>query len=85
MIFGRKSVERDGGQVPLEFVLVGLSQENVHQLQAGKPVSIGPVAEDPSMFNMQLIITYGETEEDMVASLKKIGLIDPNTKISEGT
>jgi hypothetical protein len=82
VIFGRKSVEREGA-APLEFVLIGLSEENIRVMREGKPLSVGPVPADAPLSNMQVILTCGETEGDMVNALKKVGLIDPNTDMNQ--
>jgi hypothetical protein len=82
LIFGRKSVEREGAP-PLEFVLIGLSDENIRVMREGKPLSVGPVPADAPLANIQVILTCGETEGDMVVALKKVGLINPETDMNE--
>lgn len=77
MIFGRMSNE---GR---EFVLIGLSNENIAKMKEGEPLSIGPVPGDPALAGMMIIITTGEAEEDMVVMLKKAGLVNPETSINE--
>jgi hypothetical protein len=81
LIFGRKSVDRPGGS-PLEFVLIGLSKENLERLQSGQPITIGPHEKDYAMSNMQIVITTGETDQDVMDALKKVGLIDPDVQLN---
>lgn len=71
MIFGRMSNE---GR---EFVLVGLSDENIAMMKEGQPITIGPVPNDPALCGMMIIITTGGTEGDMTEALKKLGLVSP--------
>jgi hypothetical protein len=65
MIFGRMS---DAGR---EFVLVGLSDDNLREMKAGEPITIGPVPGDPALAAMQIILVCGDTEQDMMKALKK--------------
>jgi len=73
MIFGRKTGDR--GE---EFVLIGLSVENIGQMIEGKSITIGPVAGDPALSNLMIVIVSGQTEQDMIAPLQKLGLVDPS-------
>ena len=68
MIFGRMSKEGK------EFVLVGLSKENIRQMNEGTPITIGPVPNDPAMGNMTVILITGETEADIAETLQKSGI-----------
>lgn len=71
MIFGRMSNE---GR---EYVLVGLSDENLREMKSGEPITIGPVPGDPALAAMQIILVCGETQQDMVDALNKNVLKNP--------
>ena len=73
MIFGRNFVNGH------HFILVGLSTDNLKKIRDGKPLSIGPVKNDPLLENATLIIMAGTTEEEIVEELKKMGAITPDT------
>lgn len=70
MIFGRSQ------KGILEMVCIGLSAENIAKLQAGEPMSIGPMPKDPTLKNVSIIIVAGETNEDIMERLKKSGVIE---------
>ena len=69
MIFGRNFVNGH------HFILVGLSTDNLKKIRDGKPLSIGPVKNDPILENATIIIMAGTTEEEIVEELKKMGAI----------
>lgn len=73
MIFGRNFVNGH------HFILVGLSGENLDKIRDKKPLSIGPVKNDPILENATIIIMAGTTETEIVEELKKSGLIAPET------
>ena len=77
MIFGRKK------QGLVEFVLVGLSADNLKSMTAGEPISIGPVPGDTALSSMTIILLSGDTEQDIVEALKKAGLVDKDTSVNE--
>ena len=71
MIFGRNVVNGH------HFILVGLSGDNLKKIRDKKPLSIGPVKNDPILENATIIIMAGTTEGEIVAELKKSGLMSP--------
>lgn len=73
MIFGRNFVNGH------HFILVGLSGNNLKKIRNGKPLSIGPVKNDPILENATIIIMSGTTEEEIVEELRKQGLMPPET------
>jgi hypothetical protein len=77
MIFGRLS------NPDLEFVLVGLSAENLREMKLGKPILIGPHDKDHVMSRLKIVVMTGETEKDMLTVLQKLGLADPNVSASD--
>lgn len=77
MIFGRMTSE---GR---EFVLVGLSDENIAMMKTGEPVTIGPVPGDPALAGMMIVIAAGDTEASMVRTLKLLSLVSPETTTTD--
>lgn len=73
MIFGRNLVNGH------HFILVGLSTDNLKKIRDGKPLSIGPVKNDPLLENATLIIMAASTEEEIMKELRKHGLLPPET------
>lgn len=73
MIFGRNFVNGH------HFILVGLSGDNLKKIRGGKPLSIGPVKNDPILENATIIIMSGTTEEEIVEELRRSGLMPPET------
>ena len=79
MIFGRNFVNGH------HFILVGLSGDNLKKIRGGKPLSIGPVKNDPILENATIIIMAGTTETEIVEALKKQGLVSPETSTNDLT
>jgi hypothetical protein len=77
MIFGRNFINGH------HFILVGLSLENLKKIRNKKPLSIGPVANDPLLEQATIIIMAADTEADIIEELKKAKMIDPNTKMTD--
>lgn len=77
MIFGRNFVNGH------HFILVGLSTDNLKKIRDGKPLSIGPVKNDPLLENATIIIMSGTTEEEIVDELRKSGLMPPETPTND--
>lgn len=77
MIFGRNFVNGN------HFILVGLSGDNLKKIQDKKPLSIGPVKNDPLLENATIIIMAGTTEAEIVEELKKMGAILPETSVND--
>jgi hypothetical protein len=77
MIWGRHSTPT------LEFVLIGLSAENLKEMKAGKPLLIGPHDKDHLMAKVKIVVMVGETEKDMLTVLQKLGLADPNVSAAD--
>jgi len=73
MIFGRNFVNGH------HFILVGLSTDNLKKIRDKKPLSIGPVKNDPLLENATLIIMSASTEQEIVEELKKAGMISPDS------
>lgn len=73
MIFGRNFVNGH------HFILVGLSGDNLKKIWEKKPLSIGPVKNDPLLDNATIIIMAADTEKDIVAELRKSGLMPSET------
>jgi FAD/FMN-containing dehydrogenase len=76
MIFGRNFVNGH------HFILVGLSTDNLKKIRDGKPLSIGPVKNDPLLENATLIIMAGTTEEEIMEELRKHGMLPPETSVN---
>jgi hypothetical protein len=77
VIFGRMS---NNG---MEFVLVGLSDANLQKMKEGKPLVIGPNKADPVMERLVICLICGETEKDMLETLKTVGLVTPDNSIND--
>lgn len=77
MIFGRNIVNGH------HFILVGLSGDNLKEILDKKPLSIGPVKNDPILENATIIIMAGTTEAEIVEQLKKHGMIAPETSMND--
>lgn len=77
MIFGRNFVNGH------HFILVGLSTDNLKKIRNKKPLSIGPVKNDPLLENATIIIMAGTTEKEIVEELKKLGMVGPETSLNE--
>ena len=69
MIFGRNVINGH------HYILVGLNTDNLKKIREKKPLSIGPVKNDPLLENATIIIMAGTTEEEIVGELKKKGLM----------
>ena len=69
-MFKAASVMEDGRT----FVFLGLSKINLEKLQEGKPIPI-----DLSVFGVpaEVLISYGETEEAIMAELRAAGIQFP--------
>jgi len=77
LIFGRNFVNGH------HFILVGLSTDNLKKIRDKKPLSIGPVKNDPLLENATLIIMSASTEQEIVDELKKAGMISPDTSMND--
>jgi len=77
LIFGRNFVNGH------HFILVGLSTDNLKKIRDKKPLSIGPVKNDPLLENATLIIMSASTEQEIVEELKKAGMISPDTSMND--
>jgi hypothetical protein len=77
LIFGRNFVNGH------HFILVGLSTDNLKKIREKKPLSIGPVKNDPLLENATLIIMSASTEQEIVEELKKAGMISPDTSMND--
>lgn len=77
MIFGRNFVNGH------HFILVGLSGDNLKKIRDKKPLSIGPVKNDPLLENATIIIMAGNTEAEIVEELKKAKMIAPDTSMND--
>jgi len=77
MIFGRNFINGH------HFILVGLSTDNLKKIRNKKPLSIGPVKNDPILENATIIIMAGTTEKEIVEELKKLGVVGPETSLNE--
>ena len=69
MIFGRNVINGH------HYILVGLNTDNLKKIREKKPLSIGPVKNDPLLENATIIIMAGTTEEEIIAKLKEAGMI----------
>lgn len=61
-------------------LLIGLSRENVKRLTEGKPIDVNP-QKHPGVLpdGWSIGILFGETEMAILAELKKLGVIGPET------
>jgi hypothetical protein len=73
-----KAAGRTGLGLPL--LLLGLSGENVTRLAAGEPIRI-PAAQMAALGlpQMEVVIHYGRTEDDIVEELKAHGIAQGET------
>ena len=62
-------------------VVIGLSRMNVERLMGGMPIRFA--GEGVGIPGKVFVIFAGETEPEMVAELKKFGLIDADTKVDD--
>lgn len=62
-----------------EVLILGLSRENVKRLTAGQPIT---VPRGTHVSGIEVVIWYGETEQDMAVKLRALGLIGPDTKVT---
>jgi hypothetical protein len=62
---------------------VGLSGDNLKKIRDKKPLSIGPVKNDPILENATIIIMSGSTEAEIVEQLKKTGMVSPDTSVND--
>lgn len=77
MIFGRNFV--NGHHI----ILIGLSGDNLKKIRDKKPLSIGPVKNDPLLENATIIIMAGTTEAEIVEELKKAGMVPSETSMND--
>lgn len=54
-----------------DYILVGLSAENLREMQAGKPLVVGPVENDHLLANAQILVVVAESAEQVTAILDK--------------
>jgi len=71
MIFGRNVINGH------HYILVGLNTDNLKKIREKKPLSIGPVKNDPLLENATIIIMAGTTEEEIIEKLKEAGIMSP--------
>lgn len=68
-----KGVGKTAFGVPVLFL--GLSGENVTRLAAGEPIRVSATAmRDLGLPQVEVILHYGRTEDDIVAELKAHGM-----------
>lgn len=59
-----------------QFLLIGLSRENITRLVNGEPVLIRRSTHGEAIPELwKICITFGETENDIAAELNKLGLL----------
>lgn len=79
MIIAKAGNEKGG-----ELLIFGLSTENVKRIQAGKPLLISQRTGAPDGClpdNLEIMIFFGETEQDMYDQFKALNLITPETEV----
>lgn len=60
-----------------EFLMLGLSRENINRLIAGKPIVVKKDTHgDGVPDGWEIVILFGETE------LEKVGFVKPDTKVT---
>lgn len=66
-----------------QFLLLGLSRENVNRLIAGQTIAITAEKHgDAIPKNMTIALMFGETELDMKRELESYGVVTKETKVS---
>lgn len=71
------------GDAATEFLMLGLSRENITRLIAGQPIVVKKATHgDGVPAGWEIVILFGETELEMKQSLEKVGLIKPDTKVT---
>lgn len=66
-----------------ELLIFGLSRANVDRMMAGRPVHIKKSTHgDGIPEGWEIVIFFGETEQDMQKQFAKAGMIDQNTKVN---
>jgi hypothetical protein len=62
-------------------IVLGLDRENVNTLTKGKPLFMSSTKDDAVPVGVEVVVCFGETKEDVLAELERVGLITTNTKI----
>ena len=66
-----------------ELLIFGLSRVNVERMMAGKPVHIRKESHgDGIPDGWEVVIMFGETEQEMQKQFAKAGMIDQHTKVN---
>lgn len=73
MIVGRKSDPVN------EHFLIGLTDENIGEMQQGKTIHIGPLPIDGTMRMFNITLLHGNTEQQITDTLKTAGLFSEET------
>ena len=82
MIIARGSALNDDGS-PGELLILGLSDRNVAELLAGRPMRLTKQTHGAGVpGGWSIMIFHGKTEEDCAQMLKDGGCIGPDTKIN---
>lgn len=65
-----------------EFLIIGLSRDNINRLVDGNPIQTTPKAHgDGIPEGWSILLMFGETEADIHRELAGAGMIDDNTKV----
>lgn len=78
MIIARGHNDETGDQ----FIMLGLSRENINRLTKGELISVTQRSHgDGVPDGWQIVLHFGETEEDIAAQLKQAGAVDEATLV----
>jgi hypothetical protein len=64
-----------------QVLLLGLSEENVRRLQARQPILCRPATHGGIPEGWELWIMYGDNEGALLAELKQVGMVGPDTEL----
>lgn len=68
---------RDGVR---QFLLLGLSAENIRRLTHDEPIRITPETHPGCPVDWEIVICFGQTEAAIAAELQRSGAVDQDTK-----
>lgn len=63
-----------------DVLILGLSRANIERLTSGQPIRV-PRGTHSLRGNFEIMIMYGETEQNMALQFQAYGLVTPETKI----
>jgi hypothetical protein len=64
-----------------EILLFGLSEENITRLRMQQPIIV--IGEEMGVPNFDIIIMWGQTEDDIIAELSAANMVSSETKVND--